>query len=318
MCPPPVPVISGAPPILPIDPNQAGFGQISPTISVVLPGQPGASNPGLNTGVQLARPPLPDEQQLRSCYQNTNGREAFYSCVVESAMPKEYQITKQCIASNQTDSGRALACSTGRNDVVKAYDKFKAVNDCTKKTGGQDNYQVAQCIGDSTLGSNERYYLSCITKNKGDYKTAAVCALAKDLTPEQQIAISCAISTGGQPHAFAVCTGGQLLTRELDKCWQHGIATSDGCFGPNNEYRKFLSNVDAQMKTTLGANSVAYQAYQLWQNNVLAPGPNGEVIKAVNNGLSDVKNGPGENNEIVKAGNALAGGVKSIGKVFGF
>jgi hypothetical protein len=69
------------------------------------------------------------------------------------------------------------------------------------------------------------YYLSCVTQNKGDIKSSAVCALVKDLTPEQQIAISCAMSTGGQPYAFAACVGGQLFASEVSKCWEDGVAT---------------------------------------------------------------------------------------------
>jgi hypothetical protein len=56
----------------------------------------------------------------------------------------------------------------------------------------------------------------------------------------------------------------------------------------------------------------------LSQNNVLAPGPNHEVIRFVNNGLKDFQHGPGGNNEFVKAGRALDRGVRSVGKALGF
>ncbi|WP_156629663.1 hypothetical protein [Methylobacterium sp. Leaf85] len=301
-----------------MDPAQAGFGQLNPTLQVNIPRAPGGSLPaGLHPGIQLARPPLPDEQQLRQCYAQSDQQDAFFECLVDRAMPREYRLTKQCLEDHADDSGRALVCSTGNQDLARSYDRFKEVSDCAKQDDN-DEWDITQCIGNNTLGQNERYYMGCVTKNKGDPKTAVVCALAKDLTPEQQIALSCAMSTGGNPKAFAVCTGGRLLERELTKCWEHGIATNQGCFGPNNEYRRFLRSVDDQMRRSLGENSVAYHAYEFWQNNVLAPGPNHEVIRHINNGLNDLRNGPGPNNEAVKAGRALEGGVRSIGKVLGF
>jgi hypothetical protein len=267
-------------------------------------------------GVSLASPPLPDESSLRQCRTQSSSNDDFMTCMVDQAMPKEYQLTRQCIQNNQEDGGRAFVCSTGNQDLVQGYDRYRQVQGCTKQS--TDNWDVAQCVGQQVLGENEQYYLSCITKNRGDYKTAAVCAIAKDLTPEQQIALSCAISTGAQPYAFAACAGGQLLARELDKCWQNGIATDQGCFGPNNEYRKYLNNYAELVRQAFGDNSAVYQAYMLWQNNVLAPGPNHEVVKFLNNGLQDIQNGPGPNNEYVKAANAVGDAIQSVGNALGF
>lgn len=301
---PPPPHTIGVPP---------GFGHLNPNVRVTLPatGRPGATQMGAST--HLARPPLPKAQKLRDCARSSSDRDDFYECVAEEALPAEYRITRECLLDNQGDGGAALACSTGRQDLVEAYERYKEVRDCNQQARG-DDYAVAQCLGDAVLGQNERYYLRCVTQNRGRMDAAAVCALAKDLNPEQQIALACAVSTGGQPHAFAACTGGQLLERELNKCWEHGIGTDQGCFGPNNEYRRFLRSVDDQMRSALGDNSAAYHAYKIWQDNVLAPGPNHEVVRALNNGINDVRNGPGPNNEFVKAGRAVEQGVRSVAK----
>lgn len=265
--------------------------------------------------IQFASPPLPDSALLQECMNDNSSQGAFQRCVIGHALPKEYRITQDCL-ERYPNAEQAFICSTGRQDIAEAYNRFQAVRECADHA--EDNYEIADCIGSQTLGQREQYYLGCITKNKGDLKTGAVCALTPTLTPEQQIALGCAIATGGEPTAFATCTGGQLFEREITKCWEHGIATEKGCFGPNNEYRKFLSRIDDQMGRTFGRNSVAYQAYQTWQNNVLAPGPNHEVIKFLNNGIGDMQHGPGPNNEFVKAGNAIGGAVQSVGKVFGF
>jgi hypothetical protein len=125
------------------------------------------------------------------------------------------------------------------------------------------------------------------------------------------------VESGAVPHAYAVCVGGQLATREIEKCWDHGIATDEGCFGPNNEIRKFYDAVDDKLKNILGEDSVLYKAFHLYKENVLTPGPNNEFVKAFNNGLKDFKEGPGPNNEFVKAANTLGDAIGSVGKSLG-
>jgi tetratricopeptide (TPR) repeat protein len=289
--------------------------QSKPTINIAFPSA--MNSPGIDeaSGIVFARPPLPELAQLQQCKESTPSNDAFYQCVVSQALPSDYRIAQACLSQNQQDRGRALICSTQRQDLINGYDTFRSIQSCAKK---QDNWAVAQCMGKQVLDSNEQYYLECVTANRGQLDSAAVCALAKNLTPEQQIALSCALSTGGQPHAFVVCTGGRLLERELEKCWQNGIHTENGCFGPNNEYYKLMDRIDDAAKHLMGDNSDAYKAWKLWKNNVLAPGPNGEVVKFINDGIHDVREGPGENNEIVKFGNAIGGAIQGIGNALGF
>lgn len=59
--------------------------------------------------------------------------------------------------------------------------------------------------------------------------------LSMNLDPEQQIAVQCVVTTGGQPYAAGRCMVSRWTTRELQKCFQHGFSGSDGCFGDNNE-----------------------------------------------------------------------------------
>ncbi len=160
--------------------------------------------------------------------------------------------------------------------------------------------------------------MGCVTENSDDLKAAAVCAVAKDLTPEQQIALSCAISTGGNPKAFAICAGTRLAARELKKCWQHGVGTDRGCFGPNNEIRHVAERTRREVCNATGRNSAACQIYSAWHNNVLMPGPNHDVIRHLNNSLKDLREGPGENNELVRLHRDVQGAVKSIGHRLGF
>jgi tetratricopeptide (TPR) repeat protein len=290
--------------------------ELGPTITVAFPA-------GHDTGgAKFAFPPLPDEAQLSQCIDQNRNRpnrrkEDFYQCVIDQAFPEQYKIARNCLDNNPRDGGRALLCTTQRQELVQAYDKFRSVQNCASQNGSRDRRVIARCIGQQVLGQQEQYYLDCVTANNSNLKTAPICAVAGvfDLTPEQQIALSCLVETGFVAYAYAVCVGGQLLTRELEKCWTRGIFTEGGCFGPNNEYVKFINNIDEEAQRLMGPNSEAYRAWKLWKDNVLAPGPNGEVVKFLNNGLGDIRDGPGENNEIVKLGNSVGDAVQSLGTV---
>ncbi len=297
----------------------AGFASFQVDVPGVATVNGGTS--GAGPQLHVALPPLPDQTQLQACLSSSNSREDFAACVAQRALPQQYRISAQCAQANREDGGRALACSTGNPEILNAYDRIKRIKGCTDESGGGE-YAGAPCIGDETLSSDDRYYLSCITKNHGDFRASAMCSLAKDLTPEQQIALSCGVSSGGEPHAFAACTGGQLLSRELDKCWDHGIGTDDGCFGPNNDIRKFLESADDVIRNAAGEHSVVYQAYSTLTKDVLDSDASRDVVKILNDGLGDLKDGPGPSNTVVQVTQALSdagGGVlQSIADGLGF
>ncbi len=112
------------------------------------------------------------------------------------------------------------------------------------------------------------------------------------MNPEMAIAVQCAMTTGGQPYAFAGCTAGQLTQRELTKCFTKGVG-GEGCFGPNNDIIK-------------GLKALGYDLNNLTNSN-------GEVIKAWNTAVNDLQNGPGENNDIVKAFNGVNNVIQNAG-----
>lgn len=264
---------------------------------------PGGGGDGFGVKTVLALPPIPEMGALTECRDESGGEDEMYRCIRDRALPPAYRVTEQCLQDHPDDDGEALICSTGREDLKDGYAKMRKVQECAKKH--KKNSDIAICAGDQFLGDNERYYAKCAKDNMTDYSAAAACGLSKDLTPEQQIALSCAVKTGGNPKAFLICTGGQLLAREIDKCWKYGVATDDGCFGPNNDLRKFADGIDSRMKTALGENSEVYKAYKLYKDNVLLPGPSHDGVKAFNTALNDLQHGPGQNNDIVKAGNEL-------------
>lgn len=292
------------------------FQTLDPTFAVTIPGDSDFSPAAERLGLFFASPSIPDEAALQSCYDQSATEEDFFSCITQEALPDDYRQVASCIEEHSDDAGAAALCSIGNEDALEAYQKFSEVQACME-TEGDDEFAIAGCLGDQFLGEDERYYLRCVTDNQGELEVAAVCAVAKDLNPEQQIALACAVQTGGNPKAFAICTAGRLTARELSKCWDGGIATDDGCFGPNNELRRAARFARDQICAATGENSAVCESYSWWQDNVMMPGPNHEAVRHLNNAISDIRNGPGENNEIVKAGRAVEGVFQSVGSAIG-
>jgi hypothetical protein len=96
----------------------------------------------------------------------------------------------------------------------------------------------------------------------------ATCAGANmfnlQLNPEQQIAVQCVVSTGGQPYAAAGCIASRLTMRELTKCMTDGFG-GKGCFGDTND----LFGREGWTARTLGQiaggpNSIINNPGQIW------------------------------------------------------
>lgn len=287
------------------------------------------------------------EQRFADCA-NTSGsnKEMLSSCMAQSVLGKNEQAALSCAKSGTSDSIAAcvgkqllgssqlgatereyLNCalsSNGDQDALVRCLGSKALGKREQQilgcaTSGGSEKEMLACVGKQYLGENEQRYLSCATQNNFDVAATMICGISGSLglNPEAQIAVQCAATSGGEPMTFAGCTAGQLGKREIEKCWEHGIATDNGCFGPNNTIRQFYDSIDGQMRTTLGASSDAYKAYHFMHNNMFAPGPNHEVVRVFNNGINDIRNGPGQNNEFVRAGNAISQGFNSIGNAIG-
>lgn len=302
----------------PDGPMLAGLGSFNswqPTLQVALPGS-GQVPPGQNVGgIRFAEPIVPSLSALKRCRSEAQNEDEFMSCMVDRAFPPAYKMTRDCLDKHPDDAGAAFVCSTGNKNLEATYNHVREVQECASQAS--DKVELANCVGQQGLGSNERYYANCVVTNRDSVAAAAVCGLSKDLTPEQQIALSCAMTSGGQPYAFATCAGGRLTAREIGKCWDHGIATDEGCFGPNNEIRKYWNSVDGTLRTAIGENNEFYKAFVLYKDNVLMPGPNHELVRAANTAIGDIRNGPGPNNDIVKAGQAVSGGLQSVAQAVG-
>lgn len=280
------------------------YGAWRAKLNVSLPGSSMGSR--FAGSVRFAAPALPKQEMLESCRQLASDKEGFFECLRERALPPEYKLTRYCLKTHESEPAAAFLCSAGKGEMLDSYARFMEVRECSKSAKSQAD--VAGCLAEPFLGANERYYLRCVAQNPTSMSAAVVCALAKDLSAEQKIGLDCAVATGGEPHAFVGCTSGRLLAREIDKCWQGGIGTDQGCFGPNNENRRFWNSVDGVFRQAVGQNNDLYRAFNLYKDNVLAPTASHDFVRAANTVLKDVRHGPGRNNDLVKLGGVLTTG----------
>jgi hypothetical protein len=248
------------------------------------------------------------ERIYLDCALQGGGNFAVSACAGRTFLGSQSQNAYLQCAVTASESTRSLASCLG---PLALGERENTILNCAMQ---QTN--VASCVAQQYLGQDEQHMLKCAVENNYDVGTTAVCAMGPELglNPEMQIALTCAVASGGEPMTFAGCAGGQLGQRELAKCWQNGVGTDQGCYGPNNSIRKFFDGVDSQLRTMLGSNNDLYKVYNAYHKNVLSPGPNHEFVKLVNSGINDLRSGPGKNNEIRKAATAVEKGFHKVRK----
>lgn len=258
------------------------------------------------------------EQTARQCMQQAgNDRTRFADCMMKSMLGKKEYEVYDCGRKNSNDKGAMALCmlsSVGGPNEKRAIGQ---VSTCYNQHKSNWN-QYPLCMASQNMSEDAARLLSCVQKQSEQgsvsFYGTATCYVAGSLrfTPEQQIAIECAVSTGGQPYAFAACAGGQLTARELDKCFQKGIG-GDGCFGPNNEIVKALRALGVDMGALLGPNNTIVRNWNNVVNDLRnGPGPNNEVTKAIQTVSNDLANGPGRGNDIVKAVDRVIPGFSNL------
>jgi uncharacterized membrane protein len=261
------------------------------------------------------------QRRILDCTQNYQDKADIALCAADGVLPAQaYQAAKcvsdydhgddeaelvSCVAKGNVspEAQRALDCALKSDDDLASYsfvtcvgsqyltDDQTKILDCVSQNS--DSYEdAALCVASSRLPPEASKALGCVLDND-DYLSMGVCAAGGDsLTPEQRTFASCAIETGGQPYAFAVCFGSQTTINELQKCLTQGIG-GHGCFGDDNTAVKFVN--DAWKDVTQGPGA---------KNDLF--GADGWTATALGNAASDIRNGPGHNNEIVGGGGFLA------------
>ncbi|MNK16210.1 hypothetical protein D3C87_343710 [compost metagenome] len=243
-------------------------GQLTPNGPAHLAGNPIPAN-AFNEGTYAGIPPLMGAQQAQACFNSAGGGEsAFYSCVAGTAFGTREKAAMECAqnARDRTELGLCiLADQIGSGNSKIAHDAAACYAEY-----GQTWNAYPQCLAVKTASPEAAQLINCARTQMAagqtpNYWTMGLCALPKSMfnpNPETTIALECAATTGGQPKLFVACAGGRLLERELEKCFSGGIGTPNGCFGPNNSITQVYNQIDNQLRSVLGANSVAFQAWQ--------------------------------------------------------
>jgi hypothetical protein len=183
---------------------------------------------------------------------NSPWNASMAACLANGRMSEQDARALNCAISAQGSIASTGSCVL----IGQLTPEQRRLVDCVATNRGSYT-SIAFCAGGSYVTSEQRRIADCVVRNTNSYVGMGVCAAGNSLTPEQQAFVQCAISTGAQPYAFAACVGAQLTVNELQKCMTQGIGGS-GCFGPNNEFTKLVSN--------------------RWKDVTRGPGPSNDLV----------------------------------------
>lgn len=220
-----------------------------------------------------------DQRVLLNCAERNSNSRDFLLCAGSSQIGGDSARLSSCVdASDSAELARCITQESIDPQVASALDcaekEGRELALCLGGTFGDETAQnavaclsddsddwtsKALCLGKDQMSDDQKKAVECFSRTDS-VAGFAICAAGDDLglTPEQQILAECAVSTGGEPISLAVCAGGRLTVRELQKCLAGEIG-GDGCFGDNNEIVKFHRNAVSDI--TKG------------------PGPNNEIVK---------------------------------------
>lgn len=248
----------------------------------------------------FAPPLLTSEAKAQQCYQQSwtqqggLNRERFGACMVQTMIGSREQAVLRC-AQQSSDAAARSFCMVGVLGGENEQRIAQTLQSCYSQYGA-DYGRYPLCMGSAVAGGDAAKLLACVQQQQTSVTVmgTAVCygSQTLDMNPEMQIITSCAVTTGGEPYAFAGCAGGQLTTRELDKCLQYGVGGSNGCFGPNNTIVQALNAGGQVLAQQFGPNNDLVQTWNTTMNDIqYGPGPNHEVVRTFSNVTNEVNRG---------------------------
>jgi hypothetical protein len=159
--------------------------------------------------------------------------------------------------------------------------------DCARRFGpGPD---AMYCVLHNQSGPEMQLALDCARRHGGFNQQTGVCiafnTVLKEVNPEWQMAAQCVAQYGVTKVAVG-CAATRLTVAEFEKCKQ-GIGSSQGCFGPNNDIRRFVAGAyeAARRESSPVGGAVRFATGispdAIRQHGPLG-GPNSEARKACN------------------------------------
>lgn len=247
--------------------------------------------------------PLMSLEKAEECHARAgDDPDEMFLCGVEMAMGTKERAAAECVRSAEDEIDAGL-CLLGSQLPAGQRESVQSVADCYK-VNGTDWSEYPMCMAEKQAGPQTARLINCARQQlqqgqQPDYWTLGYCAFGNAFfnpNAESAITIQCAIATRGQPAPFAACAGGQLLYRELDKCLKDGIGGDHGCFGKNNSLTKAYDRIEDELRHALGANSVAFKAWEAARLNMdphkmaeAARKVREELGKAITNGSAAAK-----------------------------
>ncbi|VVE68803.1 hypothetical protein PCA31118_03044 [Pandoraea captiosa] len=263
-----------------------------------------------NNSLGFSPPGIATPADAQRCMSTTQNREQFVACMIPQMLSPTQKDAYACAMQNR---GNNLLLSTCLANTVLGGNERKALQQataCYQQYGG-DVSKYPLCMATQNFDPKTAATIDCVSQHSKTGQlsawTAAGCAAGTqfNMNAEATVAVQCAMSTGGEPQAFAACTAGQLTMNELDKCFTVGVG-GNGCFGDNNTIVQGLRSLGVSVQNVLGPNSFPVQA---WNNMVgdikNGPGANNEIVKAVRTINHDLTHGLGKNNDLRKVASRL-------------
>lgn len=270
-----------------------------------------------NTDQRYVRPLLTTPYKAQSCLQQSGGESTeFGDCMLRQMMGQRENAVYDCSKNSASKEELAL-CVVGATGGANERRIAGQLSNCYDQYGTDwDRYSL--CMAEQNMDADSAKLLNCVRQQSESgsvnaFGTALCYGAGKlQMNAEMQIAVQCAMTSGGEPIAFAGCAGGQLTARELRKCLDNGVGSHD-CFGPNNEIVKGLNAVGINIRDAFGANNDIVRTWNTAVQDIRnGPGANNDLVRAANTIANDMTNGPGQNNDIVKAIDNVLPGFSSL------
>jgi hypothetical protein len=281
------------------EPQMSNWGVLTPAGRMPLP----------QALVDESRPYAPimyaTEGRAASCLQLNSragelDRVGFGDCMVKAMVGQNELAAYNCVRANSTPQGQAF-CMIGALGGKREQEYAEVLQGCHRQYGN-DWSRYPLCMSSlATQNTEAGKILACVEQQSRQGNVTALgtatCYGASQLNinTEAQIAVQCAMATGGEPYAFAACAGGQLTARELDKCLSNGVGGPNGCFGPNNTIVQALAQTGEVLSAQFGPNSLPVQTWKTGVRELQNGSRNGaQVLQNVGNEIGRASNNVGK------------------------
>jgi hypothetical protein len=260
----------------------------------------------LQNATGIAIPGMTTPAVANICMQESGGdKDAFANCMIPKMLTPAQSRAYQCVQESSGDNVEIASCLARQVVGENEARALSQATDCYKHYGN-DFQKYPLCMAGQNFDPKTAATINCMSDQakQGQLSAWSVagCAAGNQLqmNPEMAIAVQCAMTTGGQPYAFAGCTAGQITTRELEKCFTDGIG-GKGCFGENNDIIKALRAFGLNAENLTNGNGAVVNAWNTVTTDIRSgPGANNDIVRAVNTVNHDIQHGMGKNNDIRK------------------